>query len=76
MSKSIYDNLDNCINLLFNAIYGKSDKCYAINPIKRKAITIDDLRKPINFDAKNVFEGEFKLIGENKYRIEYKSYKL
>jgi len=72
MSKSIYDNLDNCINLLFNAIYGKSDKCYAINPIKRKAITIDDLRKPINFDAKNVFDGEFKLIGENKYRIEYK----
>jgi hypothetical protein len=72
MSKSLYDNLDNCINLLFNAIYGKSDKCYAINPIKRKSITLDDLRKPLNYDPTNVFDGEFKLIEKNKYRIEYK----
>ena len=72
MSKSSYDNIDNCINILFNAIYGKSDKCYAITPIKRKAITIDDLRKPLNFDSSAVFEGEFKLINSDKFRINYK----
>ena len=52
MNKSTYDNLDNCINFLFNVYYGKSDKCYAINPIKRKSITIDDLRKSLNYEGK------------------------
>jgi hypothetical protein len=72
MSKSVYDNLDNCINFLFNAYYAKSEKCYAITPIKRKNIIIDDLRKPINFDSKHVFEGDFKLLGEYSDRIHYK----
>ena len=60
MTNSTYDNLDNCINFLFNVYYGKSDKCYAITPIKKKSITIDDLRKPLNYDYKNVFDGTFK----------------
>jgi hypothetical protein len=72
MNESSYDNLDNCINYLFNAVYGKSDKCYAIHPIKRKSITIDYLRKPLNFDPSNVFETDFKLINKDKFRINYK----
>ncbi len=72
MNDSSYDNIDNCINFLFNAVYGKTDKCYAIHPIKRKSITIDFLRKPLNFNPEKVFDAEFKLINKDKFRINYK----
>jgi hypothetical protein len=72
MNDSSYDNIDSCINFLFNSIYGKTDKCYAIYPIKRKLISIDFLRKPLNFDYEKVFEGDYKFINRDKFRINYK----
>lgn len=67
-----YSSIEYCVNLLYNAFYGDKKNCIAINPINRKEINIEDLRKPLDFDYKEIFEGKFKLLGYYNNRYHYK----
>ena len=60
------------VNLLYNAYYGDKKTCIGIHPIDRNNIQIDDLKKPINYDYKEVFNAKFKLIGFYNNRYHYK----
>src|SRR5438132_139565 len=66
-----YNNIDFRINLLFDAVYNKSNtECYVIDPIIKKNITLLDLKEPDDFDKAHIFEGNFKYletVGNKKY---------
>ena len=71
---NLYDNIEFCIKMLFNAIYtNDDDRCYILNPIVRKNISLEDLRKPLDYSCKNIFKnGSFKLMGKYNNRFQYK----
>jgi hypothetical protein len=70
---NLYNNIEYCIKLLFNAIYTNDDRCYILNPINRKDIAIDNLRKPLDYSCEEIFKnGSFKLMGKYNQRICYK----
>ena len=49
MSTNLYDDIDFCLNMLYESIYdNKSDECYSFNTINKKDIAIDDIRKEDN----------------------------
>ena len=44
MAESIYDDINYCLELLYNSIYStKTDECYAFNNINKKDIIIDEI---------------------------------
>jgi hypothetical protein len=71
-SNTKYNDIEFCTNLLFNAIYGVNDNCYQIQPIDKKNIKIEDLRKPLNYNYKDIFKGKLKFLGYYNNRIHYK----
>lgn len=73
-SDNIYDNLDNCLEILYQCAY-KKDICYRLEPKLFENITINDLKKNENFDYTDIFNKKIKFIRtytNNKY--EFKRY--
>ena len=67
-----YLDIEFCTNLLFNAIYGENDNCYQIQPIDKKNIKMEDLRKPLDYAYSDIFKGNLKFLGYYNNRIHYK----
>jgi len=73
MSNNAYDNLDFCLNTLFDYVYNKaSDKCYIFKPILRHSIKLIDLKKSESFDPSEVFGGDLKFINFVNNRWNFK----
>jgi hypothetical protein len=71
-SNTKYNDIEFCTNLLFNAIYGENDICYQIQPLDKQNITIEDLRKPLDYNYNDIFKGKIKFLGYYNNRIHYK----
>ncbi len=72
-SINLYDNIDYCLEILYESIYNNSnDECYNFNTINKKDIIIDNIRKELNFNYSNVLSGKFKFMGLYNNRVHYK----
>jgi hypothetical protein len=61
MSENSYDDIDFCLNTLYDYYYSSSDdKCYLFKPIIRSDIKLSDLKKENDFDPKQVLSGNIK----------------
>jgi len=73
MSDNLYDNIDYCLEILYESIYAnKTDECYSINSINKKDIVIDDIRKDKDFNFSEVLTGNIKKMGIYNNRLHYK----
>ena len=73
MSENMYDNIDYCLNLLYESIYNsKTDECYTFNTINKKEIILDDIKKSDNFNFTDVLTGKIKKMGIYNNRLHYK----
>lgn len=73
MSENIYDNIDFCLTTLYESIYNsKSEECFTFNTINKKDITIDDLKKPDDFNFTEVLKGNIEKMGIYNDRLHYK----
>ncbi|AYV77566.1 MAG: hypothetical protein Dasosvirus7_13, partial [Dasosvirus sp.] len=60
-TKNSYDNLDFLLSIYYDFVYRKvPEKNYAFAPISRSHIQLIDLKKPDNFDASYLLDGDFK----------------
>lgn len=58
-----YDDLDFCLNTMFDFYYKKSeDTCYIFKPILKNAIKMIDLKKDNTYDYTNIFTGKFSFM--------------
>ncbi|AYV78272.1 MAG: divergent protein kinase [Edafosvirus sp.] len=71
-----YDNIDFCINTLYDFIYNrdKSTGCYKIKHIVKNAIKLIDLKKPKSFNYKNILTGNIKYTDYFNKRWHFKKY--
>lgn len=61
MAKNSYDDIEFCLNTLYDYYYSSSDdKCYMFNPIIRSEIKLSDLKKGNDFDPTQVLSGNIK----------------
>ena len=59
-----YDQIDFCLNILFDFFYNKNDKvCYKIKPIIKKSITVNTLKKNKNFVYDDIFNEKIDYVG-------------
>ena len=77
MSKNPYDNIDYCLELLYDAIY-KNDENICINfeQIDKKSLTINDIKKPDTFNYDDILNSKFKFHGFYNNRIHYTRFGL
>src|SRR5277367_6117361 len=63
-----YDNIDFCLQTLFDFAYSSAEKCYELKYGLKKNIIIDMLKKPEDFDYTHIFKAEitFSDINHNK----------
>ena len=52
-----YDDIDYCLNLLYDFVYGKSNKCYKLQYESLKDIPIEKLKKNPDYDYSKFFKG-------------------
>ena len=64
-----YDDIDYCLNILFDYVYNKTT-CYTLN--NKQIITLSDIKKHKNFDFKHIFKAEFKFMHFHNNKIAYK----
>ena len=72
MSNNPYDDIDYCLELLYDSIY-KDDttELYKLERIIRKDIKISDLKKDKDFDFSKILSNKFKLHGYYNDRLHY-----
>ena len=66
-----YDNVDFCLDLLYNFIYKKDKKdSYILNYINLNDIKSNDVIKSDDYNYEHVFKNEFKIVDErNDYLL-------
>ena len=66
-----YDNIDFCLNTLFDFIYNfeKTSNCYRFRRIQTKNINVSHIKKSESFDPSPVLKSKMKFIGINKGRF-------
>jgi hypothetical protein len=67
-----YDNLDFCLKILFDYQYNKNGKCYEILEIDKAKIDINDIKKPISFNYREIMSGNFKFMHAVEDKIYFK----
>jgi hypothetical protein len=73
MSSNIYNDINYCLDTLYDSIYNtKSEECFSFNTIHKKDISIDDIRKDNNFDYSEVLKGNIEKMGIYNNRLHYK----
>jgi len=73
-NKNNYDQIDFCLNTLYDCVYNKSsEKCYTIKPIIKSLIKLHDLKKDSNFKCDEIFKNcTIKFINKVKNRFLFK----
>ena len=71
-----YDNLDFCLNVLYDFIYNKNKKsCYKFEHIRIDELTINNIKKPKSFDGKSILsDKKLKYIGQVDKKLLFKKY--
>ena len=70
-----YDNIDFCLDLLYNFIYKKDKKdSYILNYINLKEIDNENIIKKEDYKYDHVFKNDFKLVSEKDDYILLKRY--
>jgi hypothetical protein len=73
MGENIYDDIDFCLNTLYESIYNtKTEECFMFNIINKKDIVIDDLKKNNEFNYSKVLSGKIEKMGIYNDRLHYK----
>ena len=67
-----YDNIDFCLNLLFDYIYGKPTECYELQYKSKKNLPINDLKKNQHFDQTNILKTNITYKGKNHDKLIFK----
>jgi hypothetical protein len=67
-----YDNIDYCLNVLYDFVYGKSTTCYKLKYESLKNVSIDNLKKNSDFDVSKIFQGIFTFVNENHNNLIFK----
>lgn len=67
-----YDDIDFCLNLLYDMVYGKSTECYELRYESKTNIDTELLKKGESFDYSRVFDTkiEFKMVNNNRVIFE------
>lgn len=57
-----YDNIDTCLDLLYNFMYQKEKlkECYRFNPISKSDLTLKNIKKSNEFDYAHVLSGDIE----------------
>ncbi len=63
-----YDNIDYCLNILYDFVYGGSQECYELKYDSKEDIEMINIKKQSNFDHEQIFNSDISFIGENKGR--------
>jgi len=71
-----YDNLDFCLNVLFDFIYNKNKKsCYKFEHILIDELNINNIKKPKTFDGKSILAtNKIKYMGNTGDKFLFKRY--
>ena len=64
-----YDDIDFCLNMLYDLVYGKQTECHELKYESKKHVDIDFLKKDTTFDCHEILRGEFTFenINNGKY---------
>ena len=57
-----YDNIDYCLNILYDYIYTQSSECYEINYESKINVPLENLKKDINFDYDHILAEKLEFI--------------
>ena len=74
MHKNKYDDVDFCINTLYDYLYNKkkTEKCYTLKHINPDNISLADIKKPSSFHFDLIFKEKFVFIGKNNCNLMFK----
>jgi len=67
-----YDNIDYCLNIMYDFVYNKSSDCYELNYTSKNNIDISQLKKSDNFDYKYVLNNDITFVHNNKDKLVFK----
>lgn len=70
--KTNYDNIDFCLQILFDFAYDNTDKCLELKYGPKKNIDISMLKKPIDFDYEHIFKAQITFHSGNHNKLIFK----